>query len=83
MTLNNINILQLNVRGIISSDTQQIKCKYINQQLISRKIDIMLIQEWCVTVRRNMVDESVTMSNSQHQKSPRFPTEYFPDYKVH
>ena len=83
MTMNNINILQLNVRGIISADIQQTKCKYINQQLISRKIDIMLIQEWCVTVRRNMVDESVTMSNSQHQKFPRFPTEYFPDYKVH
>ena len=74
MTQNNVNILQLNVHGFVSSDIQQTKCKNMNQQLISRKIDIMLIQEWCVTVRRSVVDESVTMSNQQHQRFSRFPT---------
>ena len=78
-----INILQLNVRGIISSDVQQYKCNYINQQLISRKIDVVLLQEWCATVRRNVEDESVPNSDPQHHEFPHFPVEYFPDYKVH
>ena len=58
-----INILQLNIRGVISSDKQYMKCSYINQQLISRKIDVFLVQEWCATVRKTVEDESVPTTN--------------------
>ena len=78
-----INILQLNIRGIISADIQQMKCKYIHQQLLSRKIDVMLIQEWCATVRENVDDESISTTDPQHHSLPRFPIELFPGYKVH
>ena len=80
--MHTINILQLNVRGIISSDKQQIKCNYINHLLISKQIDVLLVQEWCATVRMTVEDESVPTTNSHHVP-PRFPIEFFPDYKVY
>ena len=79
----NINILQFNVRGIISLDEQQMKCKCIYDQLVSKKTDVVLLQEWCATVREQIGDESVPTSNPQHQMIPRFPIEFFPGYKVH
>ena len=76
-----MNILQFNVRGIISPDKQKMKCNHIYQQSTSKKIDILLIQEWCVTVRRRVDDESVSTSDPQH--TPKFPIELFPGIKVH
>ena len=81
--MNDINILQFNVRGIISPDKQVMKCSYIHQQLVSKKIDILLVQEWCVTVRRRVDDASISTSDSQHQELPQFPIELFPHYRVH
>ena len=78
-----INILQYNVRGIISSDIQQMKCRYIYQQLMSKRIDVVLLQEWCATVRENVDDESISTTDNRHHSIPHFPIELFPGYNVH
>ena len=72
-----INILQLNIRGIISLKTQMLKCQYLNEILVSKKIDIALLQEWCVTTR-----ESVNPSEN-NSNTPKFPLKHFPDYNIH
>ena len=69
----NIKLLQLNIRGILSLDTQQFKCQQLNSLLESKQIDIVLLQEWSAVKRVRLEDPD----------SKIFPRKYFPNYFVH
>ena len=71
--MSNIKLLQLNIRGILSSDTQQFKCQQLNTVLESKQVDVVLLQEWSAIKRVRLED-----SNSKI-----FPRKYFPNYLVH
>ena len=52
-----INILQFNIRGIVSKDTQAYKCPKLYNLMKSKQIDIVLLQEWCATVREDVAED--------------------------
>lgn len=70
-------MFQINLRGIISNDIQHYKCTYLHHQIISRQIDVVLIQEWSATIRTS------TLAESRRHSGTRFPLEFFPGFKVH
>ena len=67
----NIKLLQLNIRGILSKETQQFKCQHLNSLIETKQIDVVLLQEWSAIKRCQLKDLEV------------FPTKYFPNYSVH
>ena len=69
---NDIKIVQLNIRGILSSDVQHRKCHKLNKLLEDRQIDVALLQEWSATKRQKITKETNT-----------FPENYFPNYTAH
>ena len=84
-----LKILQYNIRGIVSKETQQYKCPKLNKLLLSKQIDIVLLQEWCATAREEVSPSETNPENASQQNasrqsaSPRFPVKYFPDFHVH
>ena len=73
--MSSINILQLNIRGILSSNNQQLKTQYLNRIITSRRIDIILLQEWSANKRFKISDDN--------NNKTTFPTKLFPDFKAH
>ena len=69
----NTNILQLNIRGILSNETQYLKCHHLNKILESKHIDVVLLQEWSAIKRCEI----------NNTDSEVFPLKYFPNYLVH
>ena len=47
-----INVLQINIRGLVSKTAQDNKCEKLSQILHTKQIDIVLIQEWSATKER-------------------------------
>ena len=68
-----LNILQINIRGLISRDTQDRKCPLLNHIMITKQIDIVLIQEWCATKREEVANPG-TDSISDDQNNPNSPS---------
>ena len=66
-----LRILQLNIRGILSAETQFIKCQKLNHLLETKQIDILLLQEWSAIKRCRVQDSEV------------FPKKFFPNYHTH
>ena len=69
-----LNIMQINIRGLISPDTLSRKCPQLFDVIQSKQIDIVLLQEWSATKR-----EEVFCDHGQTQ----FPIKYFPQYRIH
>ena len=44
--INNVKICQINIRGILSQNTQNEKCKVINRLIQKYDFDVILLQEW-------------------------------------
>ena len=76
-----IRILQFNIRGIISKDTQKYKCPRLNNILQTKRIDVVLLQEWSATVRENTFRPKNNLENTKPKTN--FPSHYFPNYKIH
>ena len=74
-----IRILQFNIRGIVSKDTKQYKCPRLNNILQSKRIDVVLLQEWSATFREN----SLHPNSNTTTTTVNFPKQYFPEYKIH
>ena len=72
-----LKMLQYNVRGIVSKDTKNYKCPKLNALLQSKQIDVVLLQEWCATVR-----EDITTDTDPDQ-TVQFPLQFFPNYHAH
>ena len=84
--MNDLNILQINIRGMISKETQDRKCPALNHIMAIKQIDIVLIQEWCATKREEVAKvgtNSVSDDQNQTQHKPKFPLKFFPNYNVH
>ena len=83
--INDLNILQINIRGLISKNIQHDKCTKLNNILQSKQIDIVLLQEWCATKRESVVAISETDSDSDNLVTNQtgFPSKYFPEYNAH
>ena len=68
-----IKILQLNILGILSSETQQFKCQQLNTLIESKQIDVVLLQEWSAVKRVQLNDSD----------SKIFPRKFFPNHFAH
>ena len=68
-----IRILQLNIRGILSQDIQLQKCSQLNSLIETKQIDIVLLQEWSAN-KRSKVTEKENIC---------FPKNFFPNYSAH
>ena len=78
-----IRILQYNIRGILSKQTQHYKCPRLYNLIKSRHIDIILLQEWCATVREDVAVTGTNSARGDHISVNKFPSGFFPDYHVH
>ena len=78
--MSDINILQLNIKGILSIDNQLNKRRKLYHTMLSKKIDVVLLQEWSATLRQKTPPKT---DPTQENNNILFPTKYFPDYNVH
>ena len=81
--MNNINILQYNIRGIVSKDTQNYKCPQLYNLLKSKHIDVVLLQEWCATAREDVAHNGTNSDPGDQLSDSTLPSGFFPDYHIH
>ena len=67
-----INILQLNIRGMLTDDAQYRKCSQLSRLLETKQIDVVLLQDWCANKRQQVTNNSV-----------KFPKKFLPNYNMH
>ena len=76
-----LNILQYNIRGIVSKDSI-IQIPKLSNTMMSKQIDIVLLQEWSATVREETLVFNNDSNNTQANVT-QFPSKFFPEYHAH
>jgi len=80
----NINVLQLNVQGIIGSEHKETKIKTLNTLFQQQDIHVVLLQEWSVQYRHNLTPTKPTITTKDGEtRSIYFPIHLFPNYQCH